>query len=342
MKFGIFDQNDCGGLPLAQQYEERLKLAELYDVSGFYCYHMSEHHGTSLSTAPSPSVLMSALTQRTRNLRLCPLVYLLPLYHPVRLAEEICMLDHLSKGRFQFGVGRGASPFELAALGVEPEQAAKMYAEALAIVRAYFRSESLTHEGEFWRVKDLAVEMKPFQQPHPQIWYAVGSPDSVAWPAQNNFNVVCGGPAPRLREISDAYRAEWKKADVDGRSEPLIGINRYVVVADTDDRAREIGRKVWPTFYRSFMKLWVKNNAQPIRMKLPPDFDSLVESGQAVAGSPTTVASALAHQISRGGFNYFMGSFVFGNMPFADACASIRLFSKEVMPALEAVDSVAA
>jgi alkanesulfonate monooxygenase SsuD/methylene tetrahydromethanopterin reductase-like flavin-dependent oxidoreductase (luciferase family) len=342
IKFGIFDQNDRGGLPLAQQYDERLKLAELYDESGFYCYHMSEHHGTSLSMAPSPSVFMSALTQRTKNLRLCPLVYLLPLYHPVRLAEEICMLDHLSKGRFQFGVGRGASPFELAALGVEPEHAAKMYAEALAVIRTYFKSDSLTHDGEFWKVKDFAVEVKPVQQPHPQIWYAVGSPDSVAWPAQNNINIVCGGPVSNLRSISDGYRAAWKKLDVAGRTEPLIGINRYVVVADTDEKAREIGRKAWPTFHKSFMKLWVKNNAQPNRMKLPPDFDSLLEGGQAVAGSPETVASALADQISRGGFNYFIGGFVFGSMPFADASASIRLFSGEVMPALEAIESVAA
>jgi hypothetical protein len=77
-------------------------------------------------------------------------------------------------------------------------------------------------------------------------------------------------------------------------------------------------------------------------MKLPPDFDSLVEGGQAVAGSPKTVASVLADQISQGGFNYFIGGFVFGSMPFADASASVRLFSKEVMPALEAIESVAA
>jgi alkanesulfonate monooxygenase SsuD/methylene tetrahydromethanopterin reductase-like flavin-dependent oxidoreductase (luciferase family) len=217
-----------------------------------------------------------------------------------------------------------------------------MYAEALAVIRTYFKSDSLTHDGEFWKVKDFAVEVKPVQQPHPQIWYAVGSPDSVAWPAQNNINIVCGGPVSNLRSISDGYRAAWKKLDVAGRTEPLIGINRYVVVADTDEKAREIGRKAWPTFHKSFMKLWVKNNAQPNRMKLPPDFDSLLEGGQAVAGSPETVASALADQISRGGFNYFIGGFVFGSMPFADASASIRLFSGEVMPALEAIESVAA
>lgn len=340
MKFGVFDQNDRGGLPLAQQYDERLKLAELYDQSGFHCYHMSEHHATTLSTTPSPSVFLSALTQRTHKLRLCPLVYLLPLYHPVRLAEEICMLDHLSHGRFEFGVGRGASPYELAALGVETTQAAKMYAEALDIIRRYFSSEMLSHEGEFWTIKNLPVEMKPLQQPHPQIWYALASPESAAWPAQNGINVVCGGPSSRLREISDRYREEWAKANRTSKTEPLIGINRYIIVAETDEKALEIGRKAWPTFYNNFMKLWLKNGAQPITIKLPPDFDSLVEGGQAVAGTPSTVSAALGKQMSQGGLNYLIGSFVFGNMPFADASASVRLFSKEVMPTLRALDQV--
>src|SRR6478735_11487277 len=133
MKFGVFDQNDRSGLPLTVQYENRLALAELYDRLGFHCFHMSEHHGTSLSMTPSPSVWMAALTQRTKRLRLCPLVYLLPTYPPARLYEEICTLDHLSGGRFEFGIGRGASPHELDALGIESAKAAKMHAEAFEV-----------------------------------------------------------------------------------------------------------------------------------------------------------------------------------------------------------------
>src|SRR5881275_229834 len=101
MKFGIFDQIDDSGRPLNVQYEERLQLAELYDASGFHCFHQSEHHATPLSMAPSQSVFLSAVAQRTRRLKICPLVYLLPIHHPMRVAEEICMLDHLSNGRFE-------------------------------------------------------------------------------------------------------------------------------------------------------------------------------------------------------------------------------------------------
>lgn len=342
MKFGIFDQNDRSGLPLANQYEDRLALAELYDRLGFYCFHMSEHHGTSLSMTPSPSVWIAALTQRTKRLRLAPLVYLLPIYHPARLYEEICILDHLSGGRFEFGIGRGASPHELDALGIESAKAAKMYAEALEIIRRCFEQESVTVTGEFWSLQDYAVEMKPLQWPHPPMWYAVGSPDSAVWPARNGVNVVCGGPVSRVRATSDRYREERAAAGLQSSIEPLIGVNRYIVVGETDREAHEIGRKAWPAFYESFIKLWRKHGTEPVNAKLPPTFDPLVEAGQAIAGSARTVADALSEQVSSGGLNYVIGSFMFGNMHHEDAAASIRRFAADVMPAVQDAEAVAA
>jgi alkanesulfonate monooxygenase SsuD/methylene tetrahydromethanopterin reductase-like flavin-dependent oxidoreductase (luciferase family) len=342
MKFGIFDQNDRSGLPLAQQYRNRLELAELYDRSGFHCFHMSEHHSTSLSMAPSPSVYMAAVAQRTSRLRLCPLVYLLPIYNPLRLYEEICMLDHLSNGRFEFGVGRGASPHELAALGVDPSKAAKMYAEAFEILQRCFSSSSVSFAGDFWNIDDYTVEMQPLQKPRPQMWYALASPDSAVWPAQQGMNVVCGGAVARVRAISDRYREEWSKAGHAGGAEPLIGINRYIVVGATDAQARDIGRKAWPTFYDNFIKLWRKHGTQPVNAKLPPEFDALLESGHAVAGSAATVREQLGAQIADGGLNYLVGSFMFGDMPQAEVTASVQRFVTDVMPALRERQRVAA
>jgi len=342
MKFGVFDQNDRSGLPLAEQYENRLLLAELYDRLGFHAFHMSEHHGTSLSMTPSPSVWMAALAQRTKRLRLCPLVYLLPTYHPARLYEEICILDHLSGGRFEFGIGRGASPHELDALGIESAKAAKMYAEALETIQRCFTQESVTTTGEFWSLKDYVVEMKPFQRPRPPMWYAVGSPDSVVWPARNGMNVVCGGPVSRVRAVSDRYRQEATAADLPSGAEPLIGVNRYIIVGGTDSEAHDIGRKAWPTFYENFIKLWRKHGTEPVNAKLPPSFDQLAESGHAIAGSARTVAQMLSDQVSAGGVNYVIGSFMFGTMPHAETMASIRRFAEDVMPAVKAEEAVAA
>ena len=103
MLFGIFDHLDDGGVPLGQLFEERLQLIEAYDRAGFYGYHLAEHHATPLGYAPSPGVFLSAVAQRTRQLRFGPMVYLLPLYHPLRLIEEICMLDQMSAGPLSAG-----------------------------------------------------------------------------------------------------------------------------------------------------------------------------------------------------------------------------------------------
>src|SRR5215207_421377 len=95
MKFGIFDHIDDAGVPLGQLYADRLTIAEAYDRAGFYGYHVAEHHTTPLGAAASPALIFAALSQRTQWLRFGPLVYLLPFYHPLRLIEEVCMIDQL-------------------------------------------------------------------------------------------------------------------------------------------------------------------------------------------------------------------------------------------------------
>ena len=103
MDFGVFEHLDRGNVPLSLYYEARLQLVEMYDQAGFYGYHVAEHHGTPLGMAPSPSVFLAGVAQRTKRLRFGPMVYALPLYHPLRLAEEICMLDQLIDGRLELG-----------------------------------------------------------------------------------------------------------------------------------------------------------------------------------------------------------------------------------------------
>src|SRR5690242_3191748 len=134
MKIGVFDHLDRGAVALDRHYEDRLRLAEAYDRAGFHAYHIAEHHATPLGMAPSPSVFLAAVAQRTRRLRFGALVYALPLHHPLRMIEEICMLDHLSGGRVDIGFGRGSSPIELAYYGQDPAQAQEIYAEALDLV----------------------------------------------------------------------------------------------------------------------------------------------------------------------------------------------------------------
>src|SRR4051812_2076645 len=170
MQFGVFDHMDDNSMPLGQQFEQRLQLIEAYEQHGFYAYHLAEHHGTPLGLAPSPSVFMAAVAQRTQRLRFGPLVYCLPLYHPLRLIEEVCMLDQMSGGRFELGVGRGVSPIEVGFFGADPDQGRRQFAEALAIIRQGLSSETLTSHGEFFDFEDVPMVMQPVQRPHPPLW----------------------------------------------------------------------------------------------------------------------------------------------------------------------------
>src|ERR1700752_1156123 len=125
MKFGIFGPLDRNELSLHAFYAERLKFVEAYDRAGFYAYHTAEHHATPLGLAASPSVFLAAVAERTERLRFGPLVYTLPLHHPLRVVEEICMLDQMSGGRLELGVGRGISPIESAHYGAKPDDRQK-------------------------------------------------------------------------------------------------------------------------------------------------------------------------------------------------------------------------
>ena len=342
MQFGIFDQNDHGRYPLTEQYDRRLELIAHYDTCGFRTYHMSEHHATPLNLTPSPSVFLAAVAQRTRRLRFGALVYVLPAHHPLRLAEEICMLDHLSHGRLEVGIGRGASPHELNYFGVDADAAPAMYVEAHQVIMQSLTRGEVNFEGKHYQFRNVPVDLKPAQQPHPPLWYAVPVPEGAAWPAQNRINIVCGGPIARVREITDRYRAEWVAAGHSLAALPLMGINRFVVVADSDREAMALGRRAWPSFHKSFMKLWKRHGTQPRFARLPEDFDALLEHGGGIAGSPATVRDRVRAMTEAAGANYFISQFSFGDLAHEEVMHSVSLFAREVLPMTRAAVAQAA
>src|SRR5574341_2636144 len=144
MEFGIFDHLDRNDLPLNEFYESRLQLIEAYEKAGFYAYHVAEHHSTPIGLAPSPSVFLSAIAQRTKRLRFGPMVYALPLHHPLRLIEEICMVDQLSGGRLEIGFGRGSSPTEVKFFCFNDTPANEIYTEARELILRGLTQKTLT------------------------------------------------------------------------------------------------------------------------------------------------------------------------------------------------------
>ena len=334
MEFGIFDHLDRSGAPLREYYEDRLKLAEVYDRAGFYSYHLAEHHQTPLGMAPSPSVFLAALAERTKRLRFGPMVFALPLYHPLRLIEEICMLDQMSGGRLDLGFGRGASPIELSYFGEDPEQAQSVYAEMLELIRAGLTEKTLTFEGRRFRFRDVPMELEPLQKPHPPIWYGLHAPESAERAARQKLHVICLDPPEMSRAAIERFRSVW--ADAHGRAVPLpkIGLGRFIVVGETDEAARGLARRAYPMWHDSFNFLFRLHGRIPSHAR-PADFDKLQQVGQGIAGSPDTVTAFLREQHRITGANYCVGQFAFGDLTLSETMRSLELFVRHVMPALK-------
>ena len=336
LTFGTYDHLDRSDEALGTFFEHRLELAEAYDRVGFRALHIAEHHFTPLGMSPSPSVFLSAVAQRTRRLRFKPLVYTLNLYHPLRLADEICMLDHMSGGRLELGVGRGISPFEVGYFGADPGQGQAMYFEAFEVLMKALRSPagaSLTHDGHYYHYRDVPLELHPLQQPHPPLWYGIGNPDSVVWCAANRVNIVCNGPIGLVRAITDGYRAEWVRLGQDPVRLPFMGVTRHMVIAASEREARELARGAYLKWQGSFMHLFKKHNAQPRFQVWSENFDEVYENGLIFAGTPQTVRSKISTLVEAAGLNYLACRFAFGNLPLAASMRSVELFSSDVLPA---------
>ena len=334
MEFGVFDHLDRNDRPLDAYYEERLKLVEAYDRNGFHAYHLAEHHSTPLGMAPSPSVFLSAVAQRTRRLRFGPLVFALPLHHPLRLIEEICMLDHLSGGRLDIGFGRGSSPIELAYYGVDPATAQEIYAEGVDIVLQGLTQGRVDHRGKHFAFADVPMEIAPRQKPHPPIWYGVHAPDSAERAARRGLHTVSLDPPAETRACSERYRATWRELHGDAPL-PRMGLGRFIVVAPSDEEALRLARPAYAHWHASFTYLFRLHGRSQMHPR-PSDFDTLVSRGQGVAGSPATVTRFLGDQLAETGCNYVVGQFAFGDLPLAETLRSVALFTAEVMPVLRA------
>ena len=334
MRFGVFDHVDDSGLPQAEHFETRLKLIEAMDRLGFDSYHTAEHHGTNLGFAPSPSVFLSAVAQRTKRLKFGPLVYLPALYHPMRLAEEICMLDQMSRGRLQVGLGSGAVWVEQKLYDVDPASVKGRYVEARDIVLQALTCDEVNFKGEFYTVEGFPMVMKPYQKPHPPLWYGLASPESAVWCAINHVNVVSMMGADVARKPFDRYKEEWDRLGRSAADLPAIGLNRHIVVADTDEAAMRIARPAYAKWRNSFSWLWDLKGV-PFPFPYPETLEAHIAAGFSVVGTPATVRDRLARDIEVSGANAVLGHMVFGSIAYEDALRSLELFAGEVMPALK-------
>ena len=334
MDLGIFDHLDRREMPVHEFYESRLRLLEKYDAAGFYSYHLAEHHATPLGLAPAPGIFLAAATQRTRRIRLGPCVYCLPLYDPLRLIEEVCMLDQLSRGRFDFGVGRGIVPYEIAYFDLHHLETEEIYQEALQVILQGLTSDVLDHRGARYTYRKVPMVLRPYQQPHPPLWYGLGHMAGAEWAATNKVNVIANGPSDATRPLFERYREVWQRKHGE-TALPRLGISRHLVVAATEAEAERIARPAYALWYANLTKLWRDFGSIPVRFAR--DFDEARERGIAIAGTAARVREEIERHVAGSGCTYFVCRLMFGGMTEQEASTSIDLFTAEVMPRLRAL-----
>jgi alkanesulfonate monooxygenase SsuD/methylene tetrahydromethanopterin reductase-like flavin-dependent oxidoreductase (luciferase family) len=344
MKVGLFDHVEWGDRPLATLFDERLQFAAAADDAGIYCLHVAEHHATPLNMVPVPGVYLGALARATRRMRLGPLVYLLPLYSPLRLIEEICMLDHLSRGRFEVGVGRGVSPFELKYHKVEHDQSRDIFVDAFDCVSAGLQTDTLTYKGPHYEYENVPIALRPLQQPHPPFWYGSSNTTGSTFAGERGMHFVSLGPLGFAKRNIDAFRTALAKRGGPASPKPefsggtAVGVLRHIFVAETDAEAKRWAKPAMDRHLAHLNWLRVKHNATAVdaRFNVPrgADFEASVADGTVIAGTPQTVLAEIDKQTAELGINYLLTYLFLGTMSLAEALRSLELFRTEVMPKL--------
>ncbi len=334
VKFGVFDHMDRAGPNLGRQFDDRLKLIALYEKAGFHAYHLAEHHATPLGMAPSPSVFLAAVARATTTMRFGPLVYTLNLYHPLRLIDEICMLDQLSGGRLELGIGRGISPYEVGYYGVDPATGPERFAEALAVILKGLTEKRLSYQGKYFSFNDVPMELQPVQTPHPPLWYGANSLESADRLAEQGCNVVVGMKAEGVGKFAARFRAAWNALGHGEAALPFIGLSRHIVVGDTDKEAQSAAKRAYALWYDALIHLWRAHGVGLPRQMIPADFEPALDGGYIIAGSASTVRERLRRDNAVAGINYCICRLAFGDLSFEESAQSVELFAKEVMPAL--------
>jgi alkanesulfonate monooxygenase SsuD/methylene tetrahydromethanopterin reductase-like flavin-dependent oxidoreductase (luciferase family) len=259
----------------------------------------------------------------------------LPLYHPLRLIEEVCMLDHLSDGRLELGVGRGVSSIEMNFFGVEMDETKARFEETLEVLLAGLSSDELSHEGPHYSFDRVPMAMAPVQRPHPPIWYPTSNLESVPWVAANGYDTIFQGSLERVAAQVEAYRAATD-ADFGGHK---VGILRFVVVAKDDETARSNADRALAAHLANLDHLshfeGAKRSISRVRnVPLPENAEQAVATGWGAIGSPETVVEQITAMIGATGCNYLVYNPLLGDTSIDEGLDGLQRFAGEVMPAL--------
>ena len=321
----------------ADIYDQHLREAVMAEELGYESYYIIEHQNSHVGQITAPSVYLCAVAQRTTKLRIGVMIYQLPFYNPIRLAEEVATLDHLSHGRVEFGTGIGVAEHEFIRWNLPFFERQKMSSESLEIIVKAWTQDEVTYNGEDWQFDEALPVPKPYQQPYPPIWVGAHSPASLEYAAKNNYHVSQNIDVDSvIAEKFDYFRKVWKECNHPGPT-PRTFLMRAVHVAEQPLlTSRGLGREGIAN-----TRIGFKGNSQsPTNQELgrvfqgmSESFDFWIDNGLALVGSPETVIKQLKAQSELCGYDIFCANHRFGTIPQEQSLKSLKLFGEEVIPA---------
>jgi len=329
MRLGLFSVVDHYpaemGRSTGEFYAELLEQAEAAEEWGFDSFWVAEHHFHEYGAVPRPPILLSAVAQRTRRIRLGSGVVVLPFDHPLRVAEDYAMVDVLSGGRLNLGVGSGYLKHEYAGFGVDPEDKRARFDEALEVLLRAWTGERVSYAGAHVEVHDVRLNVLPVQQPRPPVWVATLRTDGGARVGARRLPAMfipyaSAETLPQMTVGLRDYRAAFVAAG--GRLEDAtapFGFHTYCAESTADARAEA----------RPYMERYVRTRLYAVQRS----FESLLEQDVVAIGDPDEILR-VARCYEAAGFTHFLAIANFGGLPHKRVLRSMELMARHVLPRL--------
>lgn len=339
MEFGTFLLLQTpSGAPPDVIYQRGTEITQAAEELGFANMWLAEHHFSTYGYLSRPLTYALHLADKTRRIRVGTAVIVVPLHHPLVIAEEIATVDLLTGGRLDVGLGRGYQRYEFERLGQDLGESRARWEEAVDIIVSALTGKPFSYEGKYYRIPETTVFPHPVQKPHPPIWVTAQSPDSIETTVRRGFHLLSGGfgvPLERLREFRRLF--DGHVAQHPPRQPIRVGTQRPVYVTDSEADARAVAEQAR---WNMRVTLSLRNNyerveaGRAVAVPFPdePTTEDLLEKFS-VIGTPDTCIRQIKRLQEAMRNDHFNCSFWFGDLTQTQVLRSMRLFAQDVMPA---------
>ncbi|MCH8849678.1 MAG: LLM class flavin-dependent oxidoreductase [Chloroflexi bacterium] len=349
MKFGLLQLFEApSGRSEKELVDEQFEIMIKAEEFGYDSVWPAEHHFREYGLCGTPALTLAALAMRTKRIRLGTGVVVLPLNHPVRVAEDYAFLDVLSNGRVDLGLGRGYQPHEYQGYAIDQARSQDMFREGVELIQKAWTQERFSYQGEFYQADELSVRPRPLQQPHPPIWMASLSPETFELCGRLGLNLLCAPifgfnvrtGAAQIQQYRDALSAHGRKP-----ADHEIAALSMVYVADTTQQALDEFREGVLWYFKTLGKYVAPPKGQPavptfefyaqIRDVLGlAEWDNVVKAGAVICGSPDEVVQQMAEMAELCGMTTFLAWTRIGGLAQDKVLHSMELMASKVMPQL--------